>query len=48
MLRAALSGTDPIRIREAKESLNRATQKLAEKILAETIEKARGAQKEPT
>jgi molecular chaperone DnaK (HSP70) len=47
-LRAALAGTDPIRIREAKESLNRVTQKLAEKILAETIERARHAQKEPT
>ncbi len=40
-LRQALSGTDAVQIKQGKERLNQLTQKLAEKIIAETVQKVR-------
>ncbi|MFN7684869.1 MAG: molecular chaperone DnaK [Oligoflexia bacterium] len=42
-LKEALGGTDAVRIKQSKERLNQATQKLAEKIIAETVQKVRDA-----
>ena len=45
-LKDSLAGSDPIRIRENREQLGRLTQRLAEKILAETIDSVRKTKKE--
>lgn len=40
-LRQALSGSDAVKIKQGKERLNQLTQKLAEKLIAETVQKVR-------